>query len=92
MAGGVAVFKCRDCQNEWQGGIGQEPQDPRIPVPPQDPRSAPVIGWEKPSKQVVEDRGIRDPNQPVDVVVRRPDPTPDFRKGALIPSPGDEDV
>lgn len=80
---GVATFKCRDCGNEWQGGIGQEPQDPRIPHPPENPRDAPIVGFELRPK--VSDK-------PFPVIQRRPDLTPEFRKGAPIPNPGEEDV
>ena len=79
MIYGVATFKCRTCQNEWQGGIGAVPADPREPAPPQDPRSAPTTDFE---------RTKMSPN-PEEYRVRRADPTPDFRRGAPIPK-GDE--
>lgn len=82
MVYGVVTFTCRLCKNEWQGGIGVEPQDPRTPMPPQDPRGAPVVQFEKDSKKS---------DKPQDYVARRPDLTQDFRKGAPVPKPGDDD-
>jgi len=81
---GTMTFKCRDCGNEWQGGIGQEPQDPRIPFPPQDPRTQPIVDFEMRPREAGD--------RPVPVITRRPDPTPEFRKGAPIPLPGEEDA
>jgi len=83
MAQGYAVFKCRKCGNEWHGGIGAVAADPREPMPPQDPKTKPIIDW-----ALTKESGV----VPVPVMTRRPDPTPDFRKGAPVPSPGDEDV
>jgi hypothetical protein len=77
---GVITFTCLDCKNKWQGGVGQEPQDPRMPFPPQDPRTVPNVEFAR-----TKDSGER----PVDILQRRPDPTPDYRKGAPIPNPGD---
>lgn len=82
MSYGVATFKCRLCGNEWQGGIGQEPQDPRIPVPPTSPKDVPIVQFER----------TRQSDKPQDYLARRPDPTQSFRKGAPIPPPGEEDV
>lgn len=83
MIYGVATFKCRACGNEWQGGIGQVPQDPRVPSPPANPRDAPTVQFE---------RDVKKSDKPQDFIARRPDPTQEFRKGAPIPGPGEEDV
>ncbi len=53
--------------------------DPRLPTPPQDPRSAPTVDFEKTKMSPT----------PEEYRVRRVDSTPDFRKGAPIPK-GDE--
>ena len=83
MIYGVATFKCRSCGNEWQGGIGQEPQDPRIPHPPANPKDGPNVDF-----FFTKESG----DKPVPRTIRRPDTTPDFRKGAPIPPPGEEDA
>lgn len=77
MAFGVATFTCRKCGNEWQGGIGVEPQDPRVPVPPTSPKDQPIVEFGQ-SRATGE--------RPVPYMTRRPDPTPDFRKGSPIPN------
>lgn len=82
MVYGVVTFTCRDCGNQWQGGVGQVAQDPREPMPPEDPRSIPNIDFEKSKTSPT----------PVEVQRRRPDLNQSFRKGAPIPSPGDEDA
>ena len=82
MVYGVVTFRCRVCGNEWQGGIGQVPQDPRVPVPPQDPKAAPVVQFEKTKMS----------DKPQDYIARKPDTTQEFRKGAPVPNPGDEDA
>jgi hypothetical protein len=82
MIYGILTNKCRDCGNEWQGGVGVEPQDPRVPFPPQDPRAAPTVEFQK-----TKESGDR----PVDYLARRPDLTPDFRKGAPVPRPGEDE-
>lgn len=81
MIYGVATFKCRPCGNEWQGGIGQVPQDPNVPLPPTNPRDAPILQFEK----------TRQSDKPQEYLARRPDPTQSFRKGARVPNPGEED-
>lgn len=75
MISGVLVSTCRSCGGKWQGGLPQVPQDPRIPLPPED--YVPTVRFGRDSK-----------GEPVELL-RRPDPTPAFRKGAPIPS-GDE--
>jgi len=82
MIYGTLHSKCRDCGNEWQGGVGQEPQDPRIPSPPQDPKSAPNVEFMR-----TKESGER----PVDFLTRRPDVLPDYRKGAPVPPPGEDE-
>ena len=82
LAGGVLTRTCRSCGNVWQGGTGVEPQDPRIPFPPEDPSTRPNIEFAR-----TRESGDR----PVDFLVRKPDLTQDFRKGAPIPLPGEEE-
>jgi hypothetical protein len=82
MIYGVLTNKCRACGNEWQGGIGQVPQDPRLPDPPMNPRDVPTLQFER----------TKTSDKPQDYVARRPDMTQAFRKGAPIPPPGEEDV
>lgn len=77
---GIVYRTCRSCGCEWQGGIGQLPQDPTVPVPPTHPNDRPNIEFVKTKV---------DGDRPVPVTVRRPDLTPAFRKGA--PIPGDDD-
>lgn len=78
---GMAIMKCRECGNEWAGGVGQEPYDPREPIPPQNPAQAPLVDFERNAKtgQVDEFR------------VRRSDPTQPFRRGLPVPPPGEEE-
>ena len=82
MIYGVATFKCRDCGNEWQGGIGQEPQDPRIPFPPTSPKDEPIVQFER----------TKQSDKPQEYLARRPNPTQSYRQGAPVPPPGEEDV
>lgn len=76
---GVITSTCRDCKAEWSGGLPQEPLDPRLPYPPEDPIPPAVTFTRSPSGVVVEER-------------RAVSTTTEFRKGALIPPPGEEDV
>lgn len=74
---GVPTFTCKQCKNEWQGGLPQEVKNPDAPNPPE--KYIPPVRLE---------RSIRgDDNVEVR---RRVDPTQDFRKGALIPDEGEE--
>lgn len=82
MIYGTATFKCRACGNEWQGGIGQEPQDPRVPFPPTSPKDAPAVQFEK----------TKESDKPQEYLARRQDPTQYYRQGAPVPPPGEEDV
>lgn len=81
MVYGTVTFKCRSCGNEWQGGVGQMAQDPRVPYPPEDPKSVPNVDFEKSKSSAF----------PQEVLRRRPDLNQSFRKGAPIPAPGEED-
>lgn len=74
---GVITSTCKDCKNEWSGGLPQEPYDPRLPHPPEDPIPPPVSFTKNDKGMVVEER-------------RAVSTAQEFRKGALIP-PGEED-
>lgn len=77
--GGPVVYTCSSCKNQWQGGISAPP-DSRTPTVPKNPLSPHVtVNRDKDSLVVREER-------------RLPSPAPDFRKGAPIPPPGEEDV
>lgn len=80
---GTAVFKCQntECLNEWSGGFGMSPAvaDPRVPVAPE--------VYTPPLRLNIEPRTGQ-----VEEIRKKVDPTPDFRKGALIPPEGEEDV
>lgn len=75
---GVITFTCRDCKQEWTGGLPQEPLDPRLPHPPQNPIPPPVQFTKNDKGMVEEER-------------RAVSLTQEFRKGAPIPSPGEEE-
>lgn len=76
--GGVLLRTCRKCGGQWAGGLPQEPQDPRIPLPTES--YVPPVQFE----------ANPNPKNPDPVEIRRRvDPTPAFRKGAPLPS-GDE--
>jgi len=76
---GVITYHCRDCKAEFGGGLPQEPLDPRLPHPPANP-VPPALQFTKTDRgAIVEER------RPVSL-------TTEFRKGALIPPPGEEDV
>lgn len=71
---GVITFTCAKCQNKWHGGLPQEPQDQTIPLPPVDPRDRPTVDF------------VRGPHGETLEVRRGVSTTPEFRKGAPIPS------
>jgi hypothetical protein len=73
---GVVTFRCKkvDCLHEWYGGLPQEPSDPRIPHPPINPTDRPTSDF------------LRDEKGEFREVRRRPNLTPEFKKGAPIPS------
>lgn len=73
---GVTHFTCRKCNGKWEGGLPQEPQDPRIPLPTTN--YVPPVRFAKDSKGG--DVEIR----------RRIDTRTDFRRGALIPPEGED--
>lgn len=77
---GSITFTCSSCKNQWAGGLPQEPQDPRLPTPPEDPASSPSLTFMK-------GRG----DMPVEVR-RGVSLTQEFRKGSPVPKPGEEDV
>lgn len=74
----VRTCSNKDCRQEWAGGYGMSPaaQDPRVPV-------APEI-YQPALKFVADGKGQ------VEEIRRKVDPTPDFKKGALIPPDGEE--
>jgi hypothetical protein len=76
---GCITFTCRSCQNQWQGGLPKIQLDPRMPNPPENPNDIPPVTFRMSRGVLVEDR------RPVSL-------TQNFRKGAPIPSPGEEDV
>jgi len=68
------TFTCSECGNKWQGGLQRTPIDPRVPQLPENPATRPTVQFVKDSKgQDVELR-------------RRVSTTPDFKKGAPVPS------
>ena len=73
---GVIHFTCKKCNGKWEGGLPQEPQDPRIPLPTTS--YIPTVRFVKDSKG--NDVEIR----------RRIDTRTDFRRGALIPPEGED--
>jgi hypothetical protein len=75
---GVVTFTCSDCRNQWQGGLPREPWEKDKPIPPENPKDKPLVDFAKNSKGQTEE------------IRRRVDPTPDFRKGALVPNDGEE--
>lgn len=79
-SGGTTVFACLECGTTWSGGIGQVPQDPTVPSPPMNPRDRPLVEFFRNSA-----------TQEIQEFVRRQDLTPDYRRGAPIPGPGDDD-
>lgn len=78
MSYGVVTHKCLKCGNKWHGGVGMVAQDPREPMPPLNPKDAPLVDFEK----------TKDSVSPQEVRPRRADPTQNFRKG--LPVPGDD--
>ncbi len=77
--GGVITFTCRVCRNEWSGGLPIEPIDPHRPLPPSDPMHLPSVVFTK------KDGVIKETRRAVSL-------TQEFRKGAPVPAPGEEDV
>lgn len=75
----VRTCKNPQCRQEWAGGYGMAPvePDPRVPVAPE--------LYTPPLKFNVGQKGVEE-------LRRRVDLTPDFRKGAVIPPEGEEDV
>lgn len=74
---GVITYKCNKCQNSWQGGLPQQPQDPSIPQAPVDPRDKPTVDFARNKfGEVVEQR-------------RGVNPTQEYRKGLPV-TQGDE--
>lgn len=49
---GVVTFRCKrqGCPGTWFGGLPQEPQDPRLPVPPVAPEDEPLVSFVKDNK------------------------------------------
>lgn len=76
---GAITFTCRDCKNEWSGGLPREPLDPTIPRPPEKPGQYSIILDKNRGGQTVEER------RSISLVQG-------FRTGALIPDPGEDDV
>lgn len=79
---GVLTRTCRskECRNVWQGGLPQEPMDPRIPYPP-DLSQAPVSFESKAPRseqQMSMPSGVVEVRHNVDL-------RQEFRKGAPIP-------
>ncbi len=71
---GVITFTCGKCRNQWQGGLPQLPQDPTLPLPPQDPSDRPTVDF------------VRNKHGEVQEVRRRVNPTQEFRKGLPVPN------
>jgi hypothetical protein len=76
---GAVTFSCKqpECGMVWYGGLPQMPQDPRVPTPPINPADLPRIDF------------VRDSKGGFQEVRRRPNPTPEFKKGAPI-GPGED--
>lgn len=73
------VYKCRSCGHDWQGGMVTEVIHPSEPTPPLNPAQRPAVEFYKDSKGNLQETR------------NRPNPTPDFRRGAPLP-PGEDDV
>lgn len=80
IGGANVVFTCanKDCKQQWSGGLPQVAIDPRLPHAP-DPVPPPISYTKNDKGMVVEE-------------VRAVPLTQEFRKGAPIPPPGEEDV
>lgn len=78
--GGAACihFTCRDCGNEWDGGLPHVPIDPLKPHPAENPNRQGISFAKNEKGMVVEE-------------VRAVSLTSEFRKGAPIPPPGEEE-
>jgi hypothetical protein len=77
---GVVTFTCKSCHGKWDGGIGQVPQDPSVPMMGEYP-APPIVHVP-----------VRDKDGNVvkiEEISRKVDSTQSFRKGAPIPE--DED-
>lgn len=77
----VIIYTClnENCKNTWQSGLPKSIIDPKKPLPPIDPKNRPAleINWNTRTRQWEED-------------LRPVDPTPDFRKGALVTDDDDD--
>jgi len=73
---GVVHFTCKKCNGKWEGGLPQEPQDPRVPLP--------TTSYIPPVRIAKDSKG-----QDVEIR-RRIDVRTDFRRGGLIPPEGEE--
>lgn len=73
---GQVTFTCKnsECGNKWQGGLQQEPNDPHLPRPPENPKDKPPVAFEKDEKGEFKE------------VRRAVSTVPEFRKGAPVPS------
>jgi hypothetical protein len=84
--GGVVIRKCRECKTEWQGGLPQEPLDPRVPYPVDN--YIPPVSFDRSLLK----NSPASPGLPSGVVEKtRPvDLRPEFRKG--LPISDDEEL
>jgi hypothetical protein len=90
VAQGCPTYRClnKECDNVWQGGMIHEQGDPRVPYPP--PSSAPPsLIFDKALVRGGGNNGQYITPEIVEVR-RRPDPTPDFRRG--LPFTDDEEI
>ena len=74
MTAGGVIYTCDKCHEKFGGGIVRAPADPTVPMPYQPQPQRDFIRSKHPELST---NGVRE-------IVRRPDPTPDFRKGAPI--------
>lgn len=81
IQGGVIRKTCLKCGFKWEGGLGQVPDDPLHPMPP-DPYVPPV--------QFVGIRAKDGALTGVEEIDRKVDTTQYFRKGAPIPEDGED--
>lgn len=78
---GMVLFTCRDCGQEFGGGLPQVPEDPSRPRPHYEPQ----VTYEKNPKPLGPDDNVRELRKPVPS-------TPAFKRGLPVPQDGEEDV
>jgi len=79
IGGASAIhFTCGSCGEQWDGGLPHVPIDPKLPHAPEDPIKTGISFTKNEKGMIVEE-------------VRAVPLTTEFRKGAPIPSPGEDE-